>query len=91
MPSVELRLIGRMFQLFHFKHEKSKNFQDATKPFSLIKKSHFCLFIFLVHLKLGLLHKNSGDARAFCVKEVAALRKSHSYRARSHLFSAVFN
>ena len=66
MPSVELRLIGRMFQLFNFKHEK--NFQDATKPFSLIKKSRFCLFIFLVRLKLGLLHKNLGDDRAFCVK-----------------------
>lgn len=68
MPSVELRLVGRMFQLFNFKHGKSENSQDARKSFSLIKKSRFCLFIFLVLLKLGLLHKNSGDTHAFCVK-----------------------
>lgn len=51
MPSVDLPVIGRMFQADILKDEKSKNYtEDASKLFTLIKKLHFYIFVSLVSL-----------------------------------------
>lgn len=51
MWSVDLGLIGRMFQVDILKHKKSRNNpKEASKLFTLIKKLHFHLFNFLVFL-----------------------------------------